>query len=364
MTPGFAAAIFPALIPLAPPPSASDPATTQTSPADTGDEDVTLLDLSTTGFPEGVPDDSAYRRYLDDQANLLIHRAEESGSPRDHLQAANWILARQIEPSVSRVLLGIAHPDDGGRILPAVHRATEQLDQARATLTADDSTTQPHDAGDQPSLAAQRLEQVGTLETFAQAIAAVFDESDAEEKALRLRAAAFKMAILLEEDRPAVASAAILWQALLFDRLEQPDRALEVLPLPTVAPAPGGQNFHFFARLLRCRLLAERGGYPAACSLLLRVEKLAYEWFPTPPEGAEAARAAILTRMQILAQWKTALETTSPAEADWCRRSLATARAQVFSVPSPRALFRLEQAVPILVESTDESAPARETDGR
>ena len=105
-----------------------------------------------------------------------------------------------------------------------------------------------------------------TLDAFARAIESVFTEGYSDADLKERRTAAFRLALLLEDDRPSVPSAAILWQAALFHRLDRLDRALELLPGPLVALSSEGRHFDFYSRLYRCRCIADRGGHAVACA--------------------------------------------------------------------------------------------------
>lgn len=308
-------------------------------------------DLSTNGCP---PQDAANR------AAELIRSADEGGDPavgaQRRIAAANWILARGIEPAVSRFFLDIPAPGDREQILTAVRRAAGQLDLARTPRSDEPATTQP---ASRPA-SAPAVFGLEAVDAFAQAITAVFDAGDSEADTVRRQKAAGRMALLLEDNRPGVNSAAALWQAALLRRIGRPDRAIEVTPRPLAARPPGEPRFDFYARLLRCRCIAERGGYAAASALLLQLEKRCADLFALERDRTEAGRAASLVRQTILSRWADAADPqTGAAERDWCRAAVERIRKTVCGESDRCFVLRLGYAIPILVEIPGEPPPEK-----
>jgi hypothetical protein len=201
---------------------------------------------------------------------------------------------------------------------------------------------------------------VEAVEAFAQAITAVFDVGDSEADTARRQAAASRLALLLEDNRPSVTSAAALWQAALLHRIGRPDRVMELLPRPLADPSPGEPRFDFYARLLRCRCIAEQGGYAAASALLLQLQQRCEGLFARPRDRTEAARATSLVREKILSRWADATDPqTGAAERDWCRAAVERIRKTARGDSNRCFVLRLGCAVPILVEIPGEAPPEK-----
>jgi hypothetical protein len=260
--------------------------------------------------------------------------------PADSLARANDLLARQIEPAVSRWFLGLAVPGDSEHVLDGVRQARRLLAESKAG------------AGDPAAVGRPRQDDIDALEAFTHAIEVVFaggeDESDAAER----DDAAIQLAVLLEEDRADVANAARLWRAALFRRLGRHDRVLALLPEPLAGLSAEGPRFDFYGRLLRVRSIADRGGHAAACTLLLQIEDKCDEWFPAVGDAADARRAAVAVRTGILRQWADSLDpTTQPEERDWCLRAIERARTAACPDTESCPVLPLETAVPVLARA-------------
>lgn len=306
-------------------------------------------DLATTGHASGWADAEAYQKHLDDRAAELSRTARsvpDHLATRHHLVAANWILACQIEPAASRWFLDVALPEDRHNILTAVRHARSEITRARAASAPGESTTRPTEAA-APSPEAHLLE---TLDTFARAIEAVFTEEDADPDLTEDGQAPLQLALLLEDDRPTVASAARLWRAALFTRMGRGDRALALLPHPLTELSAADARFDFYSRLFRCRCIADRGGHAAACTLLLQLEGRCHEWFTDPQDQADAERAGALLRTRILTSWRNTLDPdTASAERDWCASAVERIRRTACGKAGHCPVVRLGLAVPMLV---------------
>ncbi|MBN1514385.1 MAG: hypothetical protein JXB13_20385 [Phycisphaerae bacterium] len=271
-----------------------------------------------------------------------------STGPADSLARANDLLARQIEPAVSRWFLGLALPGDGERVLNGVRQARMLLAEVQA------------DAGEPAPSANRWQDDIDALNAFARAVEDVFAAGEDQADAAERDAAAIQLAVLLEDDRAEVASAARLWRAALFRRLERHDRVLALLPEPLAGLSAEGQRFDFYGRLLRVRSIADQGGYATACTLLLQIEDECDEWFPAAENAVDARRAAVAVRTGILRQWADALDpATHREEREWCLRAIERVRTAACSEPEPCPVLPLEMAVPVLARP-----PARLTTTR
>ena len=283
--------------------------------------------LSRSVYPEGIDDEADYLRWMRAQRDEYVSRHEHhSARPSGYEPViVNWILAREIEPAASRFLLGVSRPEDAERVRTALASAREQLEQVGA------------------------VESVQDLRSFATALEAVWNQNEGEDSMRAKRVGVAALAVLLENDREDVASAALLWQAVLYQQLGRSDRAFQLLPLATAPVAPPARVYQLLARFLRCRLIAERGGYAAACSMMLQVEERILEWFATDDARAEATRAAMLVRWQILEQWRDSLGPASEAnEIEWCAKAIERIRNTLAAEGDEIRLLRMEQTIPLI----------------
>jgi hypothetical protein len=311
------------------------------------------LSLSTAPYPDGLSDEAGYEDYLRRIAASIGQAAEQDQEPLDaaehHLAAANWILARLTEPAVTRLLLGRERSDDRQTLRSAVAQARAHLDAGRALLASVADAQEPA----APEARSDLELSLGTLSAFAEALAVAWAD-DQEDHALQAQQAASTLGILLEDERPAVAVTATLYQALLYQRADQAERALAVLDLAMGSLPVGGEAPAFFARVLRCRLLAQQGGYATAWALLLRLEERAYDWFETDQTRQEAARAVSLVRLATAEAWRDELaESGRTAQADWCQRAADQIAGQLGEDPPPGPVLRLGFSIPLLLDNYD-----------
>ncbi|MCH7814791.1 MAG: hypothetical protein IID40_12315, partial [Planctomycetes bacterium] len=345
-------------------PTTSAPAD-QTAPEASPTGKDTLI-LSTTVFPAQITTEVQYAASVRRQIDVLLELAAAADAPvvrAEHLLGAtNLILARGIEPPVTRLILGIDRPDDVGAVRAGLAEAQGHLVAAAELLAerapADESEDAPDQAddSDDPDDAprdegGRNLNKVHRdLTAFANALGAAWAEASDQERVDRIRKAASSLAILLEDDRPAVAAAAVMYQAYLLGQLERYDRALSVLALalePIDAEAPA---FTFYARLLRCRYLARQGGFAVAWSLLLRLEERCHDWFESRESREEAIRTVALIRLQVNDRWQAALTTSDHSDrAEWCREAARRIGEGLYADGGPSAVSRLGDAVPLLV---------------
>ncbi|MCP4251032.1 MAG: hypothetical protein GY778_28680 [bacterium] len=332
------------------------------------------LILSATLYPEQVTSEEQYAAQLHGQIDARLRMAASADTAIDRaehlLGAVNLILARGIEPQVTRLILGIDRPDDMDALRAGLAEAEGHLTAAAESLAKEppaDVSDDSEDHAEDPEDGAtdedgRNLNEIHRdLTAFANALAAAWAEGSDPDRVGRIRKAASSLAVLLEDDRPAVAGAAVMYQAYLLGQLERYDRALSVLDLalqPIVDEAPA---FTFYARLLRCRYLARQGGFAVAWSLLLRVEERCHDWFDSPESRDEAIRTAGLIRLQVTERWQAALTTSdNSAPAGWCREAGRRISEGLYADGGPSALLRLGEAVPLLVNQlpvTDDATP-------
>lgn len=323
--------------------------------------------LSRSMYPEGVVDEVGYVQSVRRQRECYASLALKSSNPAEvveyELAAANLILARELETFASRRLLGLSRPQDEAAVRAALAAARERLDAAAEMLE------RPRDVG-----AAARTNGVAAsergprsepydeerehsrtlleaLQSFTTALEAVWSPDQGEEALRARRAGVAALAVLLEHERKDVASAALLWQAEVYRQMRLPDKAVELLPLATERIEREARRYQLFCRLLRCRLLADRGGYAAACALLLQIEERVLEWFGTDAARVEATNAAMLTRLQILEQWRESLDPATEArEIEWCVQAAQRIHNALTAKGNALRLLRLEETIPILMQ--------------
>jgi hypothetical protein len=187
-----------------------------------------------------------------------------------------------------------------------------------------------------------------TLQAFGLALRVYLLSGDAPDAVRETRRAASRLSPLLEGSDIAVAKAAALWQAALRSREADPAPALSVLDMALADPPARSQPYGFFARLLRCRLIATRGGSAAAIGLLLQIEERCREWFKDGPERDAAIRTVQLVRIELMAGWHKELASAHrETERQWCADQIAILVAERFNEGSA-TVSRLAPAVPII----------------
>ncbi len=270
----------------------------------------------------GFEDEAAYLRSIADRVQALAGRADAVADSTRRVDllaaAANWILAYELESCCTKRLLRLSGRDPG--MDEATCRAG--LDRADALIERVNSSLQELRDSEQELPGGWLVESSRRLETlraFASALRAYLLAGSDEESLRELRRAASILAPLLEDPDRRVAAAAGLWQACLRARAGNPTRALSILEPVLIDPPADSMPYALFARLLRCRFVAEIGGSAGALALLMQVEERSAEWLSTQEERDQAARAAQFLRLQIMADWYARLdETRQSDERNWC----------------------------------------------
>jgi hypothetical protein len=345
--------------------------------------------LSAAGYPDGVTDEAQYGDYVGERTEALIDAARQaSDGPTTierHLAVANWILARQIEPQITRLLLGIDEPADKRALAASVAQAQEWLTTAGELLTdlpADTAATQPtSDDGqvgrvNRPDTSSSVMSGLWTrptelnglhadLSAFAEAMGAVTMDTAADEAPQRIRRSASRLGVLLEDTRPGVSAAAALYQAMLFARIDRMDRAMTRLDLVLLPPQPDAVAPCFFGRLLRCRFLARQGAYAVAWSLLLRLEERCQEWFDTPQAKLEATNSVAIVRLEVARAWNEAMtDAGADDRSAWCQAAERRVRESLFASEEAPRIMRMEQAIPVLTDLIDADGAPTERAGQ
>jgi len=305
-------------------------------------------------------DDAAYLRSIAARVTELEAQAGEADNPTKQaesaLAAANLILAHQLEPTCTRRLLHVdGNVDEHGEadLRSALGRADGLIERAGAALK------ELHNREDQPADGLQEsTHRLETLVAFAAGLRAFLSPEKGPEAARDTRRAASGLAPLREDRNQPVAAAASLWQACLRSLESDQGPALAVLDLALSDPVPESMPYAFFARLLRCRLLADRGHPAAALALLMQIEERCNEWLTTDTERGDAVRAAQLIRIQIMADWYSRLTGSNAAsERKWCAERIQALISEGFGEDG-NTVLRLAPAIPIIASPPDEGGAA------
>ncbi|MGB2987513.1 MAG: hypothetical protein WBE26_16740 [Phycisphaerae bacterium] len=298
----------------------------------------------------GFDDDAAYMRSISERVSELATLADQVGEPTKRteslLAAVNLILAHHLEPLCTRRILQIPGERDGlgeGELRAALDRAEALIEQANATLQA------MHDREDLPAgWLEESTHRTKTLQAFAMALRAYLFRGEGVDGTHEARQAASRLSPLLEDSSRAVVEAATLWQACLRSYESELAPALSRLDPALADPVPQSMPYAFFARLLRCRLIADRGGTAVALGLLMQIEERCHKWLTDDTGRDDAARAAQLMRIQIMADWYDRLASLDrTAERQWCVDRIKKLIDERFG-ESGDTVLRLAPAIPII----------------
>jgi len=282
------------------------------------------------------------------QVDQLIGRGDQSADSilaiDLRLSAANLLLARHTEPALTRVLLRL--PDQRDTDL-----AREALNQASAILSVVEKSLEAQHAAQDPRAAEAQL-QYARLNAFERALQVITGSTAQEDQDSQAREAASDLAVLLEQDDPRIAESALLYYAILMNQSVGLDRVLTVLPNVAAPPRPQHTEYPFFARLLRCQLIADRGGYAVSLALLDDLEDRVDRWFTQPDQQLQALRSVAWVRYDVLRNWRDSLPGSAVAERQWCERAMLAVPEAHFRTQQT-TLLRLGLAIPILVTAPE-----------
>ncbi len=320
----------------------------QATPTDAPNDATSKPALSTARFPDGIADEASFGRWLADQSTAAMTAAEQADAPdrrvETRLAAVSAILAAQCEPPLSRLLLGLGDASDRQRVQELTDQAGAALESAREDLEHYRGTP------DQVDAATDYFDStIELFHAFNNAIRASVDGDTSDEGKKRYRDAARDLAEYLEDDRPEVAAAAMLWQGVLYGRAGRADRAMRSLPRPAEPRRQGAVRYDFFARLLRCRYLAQGGGHTVAWALLLQLEERSREWFATDRERLAATHATFLVKTEICDAWSSTDGDEQAATREWCAATLDRISTESFPANQPREVMRLASAAPLII---------------
>jgi len=314
---------------------------------------VTLAPLSAN------EDDHDFLRTIAARAEELGKSASSADDPIVRcelaLSAANLILAHQLEPMGSLMLLGAeVDPHLQAEIREALERSKVLLDLAEESFGKF-----PSDPGDAAAKIKKITYQLEALRGFFEALRAyLLPQADAEGMR-QSRKAASRLSVLLEDENPSISVPAALWYASLRGRETDPEAAISVLDSVLSDPPRSVLAQGFFARLLRCQLLAQQGGHAAALALLLQVEERCDQWFSDATRRDEAIRAATLVQMHVLNAWRERLNgSAQSAERQWCVDRITALSKERFG-SGEGTVLRLGLAIPLMNGATQNSRPSQ-----
>ncbi len=309
-----------------------------------------------------IPDfavDASYIRSISAQGDEVAARAQQTDDPAGKaewlLAAANLILAQQLEPPCTLALLKLPAEESGASITSltdALDRADRLMAEANESIRAIPARNEEEPQNPTSDDVTRLSRRAEALRAFADSQRAYLSSSDAAETASHRRRAASAIAPLLEDSDKQIASAARMWQAALRALEDDPAPALYILEPALTEPPPGSLPYAFFSRLLRCRLIAARGGSAAALALLTQIEERANDWFTDAQRRADATRTCAFVRLQIVREWYDRLSPAAESdERAWCVAEAQRINERYFK--SVVTVLRLAPAVPLLSPPPD-----------
>ncbi len=306
----------------------------------------------------GFDDDDAYRTSIEERAADLHRRATKAPDARQRvdllLAAANLTLAHYLEPDCTMVFLVLRQdptPDIRSRTSAALDRADKFLSLAEESLEGLTAPDKPP-----PDWMEEAGHRLATLRIFAGVLRAFFSSGDDPDGVPAARRAASRLSPLLEDKDRTVVAAATFWQGCLRGMGGNPERVLSILEPALSDPPRDSMPYGFFARLLRCRLVARGGGSVAALAILLQIEERCYDWMTSDAERDQAVRAAEAVRLGIMFDWHARLDADAAEERAWCVKRANELIKRRFADLNSHVL-RLAPAIPLVAPIPDEPGP-------
>ncbi len=246
--------------------------------------DVRLADERVDGKPLS---ESALAAHVARRAAELLEAAR-GGDAAACVAAAEFVLARQVEPALSRELFTGAGAAEAGQIRQRVEAALALLDTADKALEAGTAGDAPSDELSERSAMARAFGRLFAALARHRTTEFIASEPSAGDNPVErdVLEACRGLSVYLDDSRPAVAASARLWQAAAYRRIGRPERALQLLP--RVAAPPQEWPFDYFARLERLYALADHGDHVAALALSATLQRRIDDW--VEKEHQEPAR--------------------------------------------------------------------------
>jgi len=295
----------------------------------------------TLELPPGVKieDNAAYEQTLVRDAAERIRRIA-AATPQERrgatLDAVIFLLNRRCEPALSRIMQGIATPEDGRTLIDTAQQARDLLSTLPAAASAESN------AG--PAILLDVDFLAGAARVYAALGAATDPAAPAKGQARHeLMAAGGDIAAYVDDASPIVANWARLFQAACYRRAGRADRAIELLGPPGLQP--GAAPFDVFARLEHCRALADSGMLVAADAMAIRLESR------TAADVEMEHRTAITQsfralRICVLNQWKSRAGAGGREKVDELIDQRIKRLQRSLSSDGPVALYRFGHTLP------------------
>ena len=299
---------------------------------------------------EGFDDHASYRESISERLADLERRVNEAHDVKLRakllLAYANQILAYELEPACTLKLLRLHDPPAGHnqpqQLRSVFDRVDRVMKQAKDALNG--AIEPPDDTGNDIRHTRKSMD---ILQLFARAQRS-FLLDDAEDPSREARRAASGLSALVENNDHTISTAATFWQACIRSRDADPTVVLSRLDYALANVGKSTLPYSFFSRLLRCRMLADHGGYPLSLTLLLQLEEHSREWFIHATAFDYTYRTLSLMRIQTLRAWYEKLpEKTHSEERRWCVKQIQQLIESRFD-EDHKPVMRLWPAVPIV----------------
>lgn len=308
------------------------------------------------GSPPGFESEQAYLEAARTRVAELLDRAsresDELAAASLRLAAANLVLAEPlVAPCTMRLLrsLGLTEPVDPRNASAVLSQARDLLDQVGGQIEENRKQVERMEDATADSWATLRSNH-RSLKALLKALHVLLVPDDHEDVARAMRRAASGLAPLLERTEPDIVAAAALWYATLRADEKNKDAALSVLSPALQSRPSAGIPFAFYARVLRCRLIADRSSPPTALALLLQLEDMLDDWFDDDATRDQASRSLVLVRAHILEVWKQRLASDAPPEErQFLDQRIDGIHAKL--IETPTAFLRLGHATPPIAQA-------------
>ncbi len=222
---------------------------------------------------------------------------------RASIDTARCILSTACSDSLTHELTGIAVSD--GRLREDASKALTCLDRAETALE------QMHANAEAIDEARECIELLRSFATAFRALGAAPTTGPARDELLT---ACSELAGYFDDARVGIAESAKFWQGVAYRRAGRPDRALQVLR-PAIS-VPASRRIGLWARLERCRALADQGDYAAALALNLRLSVRVGAWFEEedPTTRRKAVDSVRWVRIELFNRWSQYLKQNGQTE--------------------------------------------------
>ncbi|MBX3396074.1 MAG: hypothetical protein KF841_11975 [Phycisphaerae bacterium] len=292
---GLSCAIGTLLIPLA----AATP--TEAPPTTTEPDSLHLTSSAPDGASSATQPATAGEAAIARRCAGLIESADRQTEPiaRAHafIVAARCLIVDECAAPLSVELCWSARP------APSLG---ELLSRAEACLASAESSLRAADASADEAVVRRLADRLEMLRSFARLFSAMADlDAGSEVSRSRLIDAGVGVSTYLDDPNAAVAQSARLWQGVAYRRAGRPDRSLQIL-WPAIGSL-SSNRLDFFARVERCRALADQKRYVAALALAVKLEEHLDECMKPEDVRARAADSLRWARIIIYRRWSETL---------------------------------------------------------